>query len=688
MHGKGRAFLANVIGMVVPLIIANSRAEAVKLVEQKLSGNAVAGGMAPTERQLGSSTSTITGFPTEISKDEYEDMYSRTIGGNIVDKPANDTWREWFNLVTDDKGKEFEEEARKLDRKLSTQGNFTISDRLNRLDGNSIIYIGVKDNKNADEALEKGSLKSIDDVLFLKTYRESEYTVTREEDKSKDNFNQIISFTITNTSKVIHASRVLTMSENHLGDPYTNAIPALMRPYNYIQSLENVSWAGSEAAFKYVVPPWIVNFGDLGEPDDTTQTNLQAQLDDFRTSARQTLMVGGISIEPLVGAGNMVDTEKIINKLLELIAGASNMPQRMISGSAAGELSAASADLMDYYASISSRQHNFAEPVVRQYYSLLQFAGALPEAEYSISWNPLFKLTDGETAALWEQRARAADILNGRSLEPILPPEVIISEVLRLDPAVVAEKANMRGNESAEEKWARFFMNTDGLEDTHVKKLRRFFIRQGDEVSQDIIKGNIIKANAFEDIIDDMNKELTLIISDMNIEAAEFGALRALKDLGLEGSVDFGTTEAVIDRALKASKEIDNATKREITEQLAKGAAEGESRDAIARRINNIFEDSNLARSNRIAQTEINAASNKARADEYVKHGVEKHEWLTGGANIRDTHLANEADGPIPIGEAFSGNGLRWPGDYSGPPEEVINCKCTLAPVVEETEEL
>lgn len=55
--------------------------------------------------------------------------------------------------------------------------------------------------------------------------------------------------------------------------------------------------------------------------------------------------------------------------------------------------------------------------------------------------------------------------------------------------------------------------------------------------------------------------------------------------------------------------------------------------------------------------------------------------WETaGGPDVRDSHMDLEGE-EREVGEKFS-NGLEYPCDPNGPPEEVINCRCSISPRV------
>lgn len=78
----------------------------------------------------------------------------------------------------------------------------------------------------------------------------------------------------------------------------------------------------------------------------------------------------------------------------------------------------------------------------------------------------------------------------------------------------------------------------------------------------------------------------------------------------------------------------------------------------------------------RRVRTAINGAENAGRMDAMLARGGSKR-WVTvQDERVRDSHA--ELHGMVvPVDEEFP-NGLMFPGDPSGPPEEVYNCRCSL----------
>lgn len=129
---------------------------------------------------------------------------------------------------------------------------------------------------------------------------------------------------------------------------------------------------------------------------------------------------------------------------------------------------------------------------------------------------------------------------------------------------------------------------------------------------------------------------------------------------------------------------VNEETARLLAQELQAAAEAGESIREIQARIERLFDFNDVVRSERIARTEMLAASNKGHLEAYEQSGlVEEKEWLTTlDGRERDTH--HEANGQVVgIKQSFfvGGEALEAPG-IGGSPENVINCRCRVIPVV------
>lgn len=98
------------------------------------------------------------------------------------------------------------------------------------------------------------------------------------------------------------------------------------------------------------------------------------------------------------------------------------------------------------------------------------------------------------------------------------------------------------------------------------------------------------------------------------------------------------------------------------------------------------FASTNRGSASRIARTAVTGVQNAARVERFEQAGemgiALKQEWLAT-VDSRTRHSHRELDGErAEVGKAFS-NGLRYPGDPTGPGHEIWNCRCTLIAAVE-----
>lgn len=124
--------------------------------------------------------------------------------------------------------------------------------------------------------------------------------------------------------------------------------------------------------------------------------------------------------------------------------------------------------------------------------------------------------------------------------------------------------------------------------------------------------------------------------------------------------------------------------KRKITAQVTAGILQGESIKHLADRLQTNIPNMNRDSAIRAARTAVTGAQNAGRQDSYdaaVKMGIDlSKRWVaTLGGRTRHNHAV--ADGQVvPEDEPFEvgGEKLMYPGDPSGSPWNVYNCRCTV----------
>ena len=175
------------------------------------------------------------------------------------------------------------------------------------------------------------------------------------------------------------------------------------------------------------------------------------------------------------------------------------------------------------------------------------------------------------------------------------------------------------------------------------------------------------------------------LTDDPRRDAIERGWQAVVADLGVEASFDWldpQVLKLLADREIAIRGAAATETER-LRASLAEGLAAGESRTQLVARIHEQIAEAYTGQALTIARTETQASYAGARFLGMEDLGVRRHEWLSArDARVRESHA--EIDGEtVPLGDTFS-NGLRFPLDPQGAAAEVVNCRCTALPVIEE----
>lgn len=133
---------------------------------------------------------------------------------------------------------------------------------------------------------------------------------------------------------------------------------------------------------------------------------------------------------------------------------------------------------------------------------------------------------------------------------------------------------------------------------------------------------------------------------------------------------------------------IAETTRQQVVNAVERGYADGLGQDGVADYILSLVPEFSRYRAEMIARTETHGAANygAGRAARETNLPL-KREWISSrDERTRETH--READGQIVgMDDAFDvgGSRLMFPGDPDGPAEEVINCRCAIGYIVDES---
>ena len=146
----------------------------------------------------------------------------------------------------------------------------------------------------------------------------------------------------------------------------------------------------------------------------------------------------------------------------------------------------------------------------------------------------------------------------------------------------------------------------------------------------------------------------------------------------------------IVARQVARSELVNDTTERELVEMLIRMIEENATQQDMQRAMREKFEGYRNYRVDRITNTVVVGAFESGTLMSWQEAGIESKGWLDGkDARVRPTHVAARGQ-IVPLESPFEvgGSTLMHPGDPNGPVGEIINCRCTMVPVVAGDEEL
>lgn len=248
--------------------------------------------------------------------------------------------------------------------------------------------------------------------------------------------------------------------------------------------------------------------------------------------------------------------------------------------------------------------------------------------------------------------------------------------------------------------WVRYKGMTEKIEKRWAGHMRQLFTEQEREVIANVQNGDWKKSvqqnkldkmrhikNTLDIFLFDRTKARTIFRrvahSLMTYTVGEAANSEIDQyNLGIDFNLtDPNVTSWINSKSFKFAEEINRTTEDALRHELTQAIANGETISQVEDRIASVFDIARGSRTAMIARTEVISASNEGAFESYKQSGVvEKVEWISSRDNlVRDSH---QIDGEqVSLGIDFS-NGLKFPGDPAGEASNLINCRCTIGPIV------
>lgn len=171
----------------------------------------------------------------------------------------------------------------------------------------------------------------------------------------------------------------------------------------------------------------------------------------------------------------------------------------------------------------------------------------------------------------------------------------------------------------------------------------------------------------------DMAGQLTNVYIDGSAEMVNWGKTTAGIPIAYEGPPVSQAIEWAEKHGAALVTKMDEETKRRLAKVIGDGIEGKRGIPGLAKDLRTEFRDMSRFRSAMISRTETANALSQASIDTMKDMGVEGKQWIWPGGEC-DICRDNEADGVIPVDQAFSS------GDMAPPAHP--NCECALAPAI------
>lgn len=293
-------------------------------------------------------------------------------------------------------------------------------------------------------------------------------------------------------------------------------------------------------------------------------------------------------------------------------------------------------------------------------------------------------------------------------------PEEEAEKQIKIEGETIVSMQLKKNRESEEWKakiWHNFDSKARSKENDFVNAIKKIAKKQNEEMQSRIAGLEYINDASVNNVVNDyFNKEVD-DKTKRSLAKAWLNCMESGRDAAheaLEGRKEITTIDDVVitnelfnkwvERyGLLKATEINQTSKKKLLkalrEVLAESIEEGDGlevmKDKLQTEAKNVFYELSNVRAYMIARTETGSSVNVGQLVTYQTTGIEQKEWLsTLDDRTRESHLLMNGkianiDETFEVDNEFGGvDNMLYPLDPNGSAGNVVNCRCTIAPVV------
>lgn len=327
------------------------------------------------------------GYPTHVDAHAYRSMYERgDLAGRLVDAYPDATWREpptiggLTNFDT-------------IAKRLKLWSVLQRLDRLCQLGHYGVLLLGLDGGEDPATPATLTNYR----LMYLQPHGEETAKISRWNDNPKSSrFGKPEIYSITTGTNwegtgggqrilKVHHSRVIHIAEDAL-EHEAIGLPRLERVYNRLMDLEKLM--GGSAEMYWLNTAMFLQFNaESGVAWEPAQAEaMQDQMEELQHRLRRMIRTQGVDAHNLAPGLQGSSPGEHVSVQLDMIAGASGIPKRILIGSEAGEL-ASSQDENAWSGRVAERRQQFATPTVLEPFIMRGIEqGWISGALESIEW--------------------------------------------------------------------------------------------------------------------------------------------------------------------------------------------------------------------------------------------------------------------------------------------------------------